>query len=58
MNNIRTISQSLKKEIKNKFFNKHTAKLRSIPLENVETERVEDQYKDYLYYYQQATRWR
>jgi hypothetical protein len=58
MNNIRTISQSLKKEIKNKFFNKHTAKLRSITIENVETERVEDQYKDYLHYYQQATRWK
>ena len=58
MNSIRTVSQSLKKEIKNKFFNKHTVKLRSIPLENVETERVEDQYKDYLHYYQQATRWK
>lgn len=58
MNNLKTISQSLKREIKNKFFNTRSAKLTNIPLENLDTERVEGQYKDYLHYYQQATRWR
>ncbi len=58
MNNIKTISQSLKEEIKNKFFNKHSSTLNSIPVEDMGMERLEDQYKDYLYYYQQATRWK
>lgn len=58
MNNLKTIRQTLKKEIKKNIFNSHAAKLKSIHLENKEAERVEGQYKDYLHYYQQATRWR
>ena len=58
MSSIRSFSQSLKFEIKKKIYNKPASPHIGLSPDEPGTERSADSYKDYLYYYQQATRWK